>query len=396
LAKMMWVVWLAGVSIHLPTRIRRPPLAPVQRVGRHVGEVPGRGLVECPTPGCRTPLRPSKVAAHLLKCPVLAEQRALNASGYYCRGINGGVSEVGYHAGATSPLTAEVAGRLESRCWTAHDAHMPGRLMHTPELGHFAVDSGAWGKQRKRRESHHIQRRAIAEQLAALGVLGRGHVLIELGAGNGALSLAIAEAYPEVSMDALVLLDQKSKPKGKGKGSRLSADPALESRFASVKRVKLGLEDTDLAGLRDELAPGRHIVVVAKHLCGSATDFALRALVSACAKPFPPLAAVVGTCCHHRCEWAAYPSRPFMRQALGVASHDEFAGLCRLSSRGVNGADMSERAHTARRAKDLLDYGRARFLRSHGFDVRLCTYVDASVTPENVLIVAQGGHEELR
>ena len=41
----------------------------------------------------------------------------------------------------------------------------------------------------------------------------------------------------------------------------------------------------------------------------------------------------------------------------------------------------------------MLDEGRVRYLREHaGFeDVRLVTYVDGAVTPENVLIVASGG-----
>ena len=66
----------------------------------------------------------------------------------------------------------------------------------------------------------------------------------------------------------------------------------------------------------------------------------------------------------------------------------EFAALCRISSRGVVASDSSERADTGRRAKDLLDEGRLRFLRSHGYTARLVTYVEADVTPENVLIVA--------
>ena len=47
------------------------------------------------------------------------------------------------------------------------------------------------------------------------------------------------------------------------------------------------------------------------------------------------------------------------------------------------------RADAGRRANDLLDEGRRRFLREAcGFDdARLVTYIDGGVTPENVLIV---------
>ena len=63
--------------------------------------------------------------------------------------------------------------------------------------------------------------------------------------------------------------------------------------------------------------------------------------------------------------------------------------LTRLSSRGVNADDASARADAGRRAKDVLDLGRVAFLRSHGYrNARLVRYVDASVSPENVLVVA--------
>lgn len=104
-------------------------------------------------------------------------------------------------------------------------------------------------------------------------------------------------------------------------------------------------------------------MVVAKHLCGAASDYALRALAAACAAAHPPLGVVLGTCCHHRCAWEAYPARAFLRQSAAVGrSRSEFGALCRLSSRGVQAADLSARADTGRRAKDLLDEGRVRFL----------------------------------
>ena len=53
------------------------------------------------------------------------------------------------------------------------------------------------------------------------------------------------------------------------------------------------------------------------------------------------------------------------RSAAVGRSRSEFGALCRLSSRGVQAADLSARADTGRRAKDLLDEGRVRFLREH-------------------------------
>ena len=36
----------------------------------------------------------------------------------------------------------------------------------------------------------------------------------------------------------------------------------------------------------------------------------------------------------------------------------------------------------------LLEEGRLRYLREHGWDARLVRYVDASVTPDNLAIIA--------
>ena len=56
------------------------PLLQAAQLGRRVHPTQ-RELVGCPTPGCSTPLRPENLEAHLRKCPVLAHQRFLAASG---------------------------------------------------------------------------------------------------------------------------------------------------------------------------------------------------------------------------------------------------------------------------------------------------------------------------
>ena len=103
---------------------------------------------------------------------------------------------------------------------------------------------------------------------------------------------------------------------------------------------------------------------IAKHLCGCATDFALRSIVDAAkaasstaggdtaeseaagggrgeggvsgtdggeaARDALMRAIAIATCCHHRCTWDAYVSRPFM-QRHGI-DRDDFALLTLLSS----------------------------------------------------------------
>lgn len=107
--------------------------------------------------------------------------------------------------------------------------------------------------------------------------------------------------------------------------------------------------------------PPPHRVAVAKHLCGCATDFALRSIVAAGrladgardgagAGPDDAAAAagtpavstpghmdtvMVATCCHHRCTWDTYVNRPFL-EAAGIDA-DDFRLLTVLSGWGTNG-----------------------------------------------------------
>lgn len=55
---------------------------------------------------------------------------------------------------------------------------------------------------------------------------------------------------------------------------------------------------------------------------------------------------------------------------------------------GATGAAGQGRERAGRRAKALLDWARARWLRSQGFAARLCHFVPEAVSPENVCIVA--------
>ena len=57
-------------------------------------------LVRCPTPGCNCEMKPSRVEAHLLRCPALAEKHALLECGYCSPAIN---------AGGADELEAEVS-----------------------------------------------------------------------------------------------------------------------------------------------------------------------------------------------------------------------------------------------------------------------------------------------
>ena len=353
----------------------RSPVAPL------LSQPVDRQLVTCPTPGCGCyPLRADRVNRHLARCPQLVQQRALAELGIYSPAVNVGKFIVDDETPASStPLLDATA--FQRRIVDAHAHSMRSILSHTPAaFSPVAVD--AMSVREAERERHRTQRKSIASYMHSMGLLGRGHRIVEMGAGNAQLSLAIArQPFVPVSHDSFILLD-KQKP-------RRSADDQLTRLGLQVERFRVGLEDLDLYGLMARDASTRPSIVISKHLCGAATDFALNAIAATAARDarMRPAAVVLGSCCHHRCEWRSYPNRPFLAD-LGFTSAADFDALCRVSSRGVDPHDRSERARTGRLAKDLLDWGRAEFLRAAGYrTVRLHTYVDASVSPENVLII---------
>lgn len=374
---------LAHLSCAAQSVVPRAHIAPLL--------LPSREFVTCPTPGCGCyPLRADRVERHLRRCPKLLERSALKELGFWSPDANIGADELISSAPPGGKLLGgqreQELSRLIRR---SHATTRSSVLAHTPAMSTRAqLTSRAGGKNEAERERHRAQRSAIVDQLLKMDLLGRGHCIVELGAGNGELALAMLEACPACEHDTIVLVDQ-FKPRGRKASGRQAADALLKERCAVFHRVKMRLEDVDLARLGEKLAPGRPLVVVSKHLCGAASDFALRAVGRASVSTAAPLllAVLLGTCCHHRCEWRAYPNRPFLQDLSFDAS--DFALLCRMSSRGVDADISDDAAEVGRQIKDVLDEGRAAFLRRHGFAACLSTYVDASISPENVLVTAR-------
>ena len=251
----------------------------------------------------------------------------------------------------------------------------------------------------KKAEKHGTQHQALVRVLqelktggAAKSILDCTAAFVELGCGKGGLSGAISERAPAASF---VLVDW-NKPAA-------SVDLGLRERGVPCARYKIDLRHLWLRGVPElwpatsnglvpssetassegdacttessaakassggaECIPcaadgnvasgGRKLVAIAKHLCGCATDFALRCLVSASdpaasageekeqrgdsnATSSPPAisAVMIATCCHHRCTWDTYVNRSFMER-LGFGSR-EFALIALLSSWATNASE---------------------------------------------------------
>ncbi|KAK3252523.1 hypothetical protein CYMTET_38186 [Cymbomonas tetramitiformis] len=397
-------------------------------------------------------MKASRIEAHLRRCPILAERNALLACDYCSPAVNTGAGETELDAEleeaepfdewkfAARVLRAHAAAGAIAACVAAGAGGADGdRTSADPPGDETGAAASALGGGRTGKARHQEQRDAIAARMVSMGLLNQGHTLVEYGAGNGELALTIMlRAEAEVSgetaaevkgekaagakaqLGSVCLVDSAKSPAknadGRLRGLLAGSSPALapparitgwrpkngggaggsgggggtggDIGGACFARVRMGLEDLELAKLAERIAPGRHTLLVAKHLCGAATDYALRSAVALRAAGAPPAAVLIGTCCHHRCDFRAYPNRPFLCR-LGFVHRADFEALCRVSSwSSVSTAATSERAYVGACAKALLDEGRAEYLRAHGFQATLSRYVNVSVSPENMLLTA--------
>mmetsp|Transcript_3989 Transcript_3989/g.5310 ORF Transcript_3989/g.5310 Transcript_3989/m.5310 type:complete len:402 (+) Transcript_3989:118-1323(+) len=113
---------------------------------------------------------------------------------------------------------------------------------------------------------HCTQQAALAGQMKRVGLLPPGpqRTYVEMGAGRGYLTYMIAEGWAGTHA---VLLERRS--------YRFKAERSLKrNSTGSVERIRIDLADFALH--KAQALTGQDLILTGKHLCGAATDFALR------------------------------------------------------------------------------------------------------------------------
>ncbi|XP_075901366.1 tRNA:m(4)X modification enzyme TRM13 homolog isoform X2 [Nelusetta ayraudi] len=355
--------------------------------GEHATMEADSNRITCPLDPKHT-VSADRLEKHLKKC----NSRRKPTPVYYVENINSGpageeedVQEVSLSELSCSQLDALVE-RLRTAARGLRWEVEEGVLSH-PALQGELDDPRNGGSAHK----HLEQQSSILGHLQALGLLGRGRCFVEFGAGRGKLSHWIHEALKaprqrqeeefsleEPAEDLQLLLVERS-------STRFKVDGKHQQGSATLERLQVDIQHLDLAKvplLQQKKLP---LVAVGKHLCGVATDLALRCLLgppqqdhhqgepptkrhkacqAAAAGPpgggggtgppptgeedsvpgsvaAPPavgedcapgavLGLVVALCCHHRCQWRHYVGQSFFRQ-LGLGAAD-FSAFCRMSS----------------------------------------------------------------
>ncbi|XP_048522983.1 tRNA:m(4)X modification enzyme TRM13 homolog isoform X2 [Dendroctonus ponderosae] len=247
-------------------------------------------------------------------------------------------------------------------------------------------------------KKHFKQASSILGLMKENGLFRDKTCYIEFGAGRGQLSCWIAEATESLEKCQLLLVERAS-PKHK-------RDNKLAKTSDRIQRIRADIADLVLDKL-NFIEKSQHVVGVTKHLCGAATDLTIRCLTNPEVNKDKIDAAVLTFCCHHRCLWTSYTGKTFLQE--NDLSIDDFNIICGLSSWATCGSGYSrefrekhkhenyqdnidmetdEREIIGQRCKNVLNWGRLRYLEANNFKCSLHYYVDKDITLENVCIVA--------
>lgn len=201
--------------------------------------------------------------------------------------------------------------------WGAYHAAHPEMLPGTAEASHHAAmlrkaereEAGGGGGGEGGVENE-------AAELASDDAV----VYIEFGAGSAYLSSMLQRLSSRTTRH--ILLD-RAMPSSARRQKR--CDKGMERTM----RVKCDIRHLDLNGI-PELARCACAVAVSKHLCGAATDLALRACVRATSAGSHRITGVAfALCCHTVCSWDVYVNQAFMLEH-GLGS-EEFEVTSRMN-----------------------------------------------------------------
>jgi len=309
---------------------------------------------------------------------------------------------------------------------------------------------------------HAAQHTSILAHMEKEGMLRRNTVFLELGAGTAHMSHLISlclcpsevVAKPERpphqpgQQQAKGAEGEDSKKKEeeevKTADSAAKSEPAVKKTETFVlvdrgrfrhkaermqkyanpghvfERVLMDIRDLDLSRV-DTFKAAPAMVAYGKHLCGAASDLALRCINSWFGdgnRPVPHestsskryCAIAIALCCFHCCDWRSYTNKAWLK-SLGFTRED-FTLLRSLTSWNTSnyplvtatdatasstaatestvdkGFTTSEKRRLGMQARHILVAGRVLYLRQRGFSTKIVTYVPEAISPENLLLLA--------
>ncbi|NXT86785.1 TRM13 enzyme, partial [Anhinga rufa] len=225
---------------------------------------------------------------------------------------------------------------------------------------------------------HLKQQASILGNMEKLHLLGPGRCFVEFGAGRGKLSHWVDIALQNVENIQFLLVERAT--------TRFKVDGKHKRRDSIFERLQVDIQHLCLNKVPILEKKKLPVVGIGKHLCGAATDLALRCLVesyTACCdgeseEPPPkrsrndktevasnssagnesnkddckPVAGIViALCCHHKCDWTHYVGREFFKSVgLGPVEFHYFQRMSSWATCGMR--ETTTKASTSEESED--------------------------------------------
>ncbi|NXA48991.1 TRM13 enzyme, partial [Nothocercus julius] len=353
------------------------PAAGRRFCGEH-GQLEGesdRKRIPCPLDPKHT-VYEDQLQKHLKKCNSREKPKPV----YFVQDINAGLKDV-----AEIPeiqVSAFVLSLIPVQIPILKCLHLhTGLELHHKEqiLPHQALQEALNDPKNGESAFKHLKQQAsILGNMEKLHLLGPGRCFVEFGAGRGKLSHWVDTALQNAENVHFLLVERAT--------TRFKVDGKHKRRNSIFERLQVDIQHLCLNKVPILEKKKIPVVGIGKHLCGAATDLALRCLVEsyttssdgeneepvlkrfkndktavACnscpdnerneentlENPKTVAGIVIALCCHHRCDWTHYVGREFFKSVgLGPV---EFHYYQRMSSwatcgmrEGITKSSMNE------------------------------------------------------
>lgn len=333
-----------GVIAHVGNRVRKE----AERKGMNVERVC------CPVDGTHTVYKHC-LEAHVKVCVATRIQSALEQQPFYsCESNSGGdlsypTAEKREHDGndrdpnelaslIRKVYNEHVGNELRAldsrvRSLSIEESALLSKAKERVLSGLHPADTTSFDRKRHAVQAAEISERLVDKGLLSVDVSSTGmsrRSFVELGAGRGYLGLAVKLVEPTAG---LVLVERA--------GVRHKADRLLKEHNMTYERVRMDIRYLNLSKVplpdhssavslsssspSSSSTASESTVVIAKHLCGLATDLGIRSFVGLArdhrVERQQTLGLCIATCCHHACSWADYTGRRWW-ESVGLTAAD--------------------------------------------------------------------------
>ncbi|XP_052274218.1 tRNA:m(4)X modification enzyme TRM13 homolog isoform X2 [Dreissena polymorpha] len=289
-----------------------------------------RKRVQCPYNPKHTCYE-TKLNHHKKVCPSQPKQMPP----YYCKGVNSGDDggeSVPEPKETVLTIPLEDLDRIISKVNQLHDEHVG--VIEEDVLSHDCMkaelENPSYGNAAIR---HRKQQASLIGHMEKLCLLTDGKCFLEMGAGKGQLSHWLHGAVEKKDNIGFLLIDRS---RVRNKMDNLHKEEMI------MERIRIDIEHLRLDKVPCISENDRSVVAFGKHLCGAASDLALRCITETL-KPGTSCqegeeeegnhrkrlksesrelsGAVIALCCHHRCTWHPYVGKHFF-QSQGLTARD--------------------------------------------------------------------------